>query len=159
MMQVNIGYSQGFIDLSAKFKAGLMPILERETKNTAAVARRLVTKSTAKGRTGLTHGGWNMEKTGPAIWRLWNRFVHATYLEYGTGIYGPFKRWIRPKTAKYLRFPIWAGNTITGWVTTLKTAGMPAQPMIAPNKDKIINDLRIRISNAIKRLSAATGGK
>ncbi|MFA6198645.1 MAG: hypothetical protein WC734_05885 [Patescibacteria group bacterium] len=159
MIEVKVIPDPAFLDLAERLKVGLLPVIDKETRLTTGYAKRLIIRSTARGRTGLTQGMWKTEKITEGVYRIYNLFKHVAFLEYGTGIYGPFKRWIRPKTAMFLHFPIWSANTITGWVRTLKVAGMPKQPMIAPNKDKIINDLRIRISNAIKRLTAATGGK
>jgi len=52
---------------------------------------------------------------------------YAIYLEYGTGIYGPLKRPITPKTAKALKFKI-GGKTV--FAKSIK--GMTPQPFIRP---------------------------
>jgi hypothetical protein len=130
------------------------PAVDNALLKNTGYAKGLIVKETAKGRTGLTHGGWFSKKLAPLIYLIWNKFAHALYLETGTGVFGPRGAPITPTQAEWLVFPIFenGGNTPTSWVKTKSVQGMPAQPMIAPNMGTIRNDLTIRIQNMIRRL-------
>lgn len=136
-------------------KEGLTPVLEAATKDTTAYGKGLIIRSTAKGPTGLTQGGWNSDRVGIARWKIWNRFKHALFLETGTGLYGPLHHLIYPKVAKFLAWQGWVKNTTSGWIFARFTRGMPAQPAIKPNVDKIQKDLNIRVRNGIRKLYKA----
>ena len=134
----------------------LVPLLEQVTKDTTAYGKGLIIRSTAKGATGLTQGGWNSARVGVARWEIWNRFKHALYLETGTGLYGPKHHLIYPKVAKFLRWASYKGNTVTGYMYARFIKGMHPQPAIKPNKEKIQSDLNIRFRNGIRKLFRAT---
>lgn len=75
------------------------------------------------------HGGANKNKDGVVLYLAHGSRV-GTFLEEGTGIYGPAKRPITPKNAKALKFTI-GGKTI--FVKSVK--GMKARPIIEPTVD------------------------
>ena len=52
---------------------------------------------------------------------------YATFVEFGTGIYGPKKQRIYPKTKKAMK---WRGAD--GWIVRRSTKGMRAKPFLIP---------------------------
>ncbi|PZM62238.1 tartrate dehydratase [Paenibacillus dendritiformis] len=63
---------------------------------------------------------------------------YGQYLEMGTGLYGPKKRLIKPKTKKALRFPV--GNGEFAIVGAVK--GMKPRPIIKPTVQRHVSTLR-----------------
>lgn len=51
-------------------------------------------------------------KNGEWVGRIGSRLEYAPYQEYGTGLYGPFRRWIVPKRAKFLVFRSRSGKLV-----------------------------------------------
>jgi hypothetical protein len=77
---------------------------------------------------------------------------YLTFLEYGTGIYGPKKKPITPKTSTYLHFPIIKGNRIVRFVKTKSVKGFPPFKMFRNNMDAIKEVTMKKIKNKIKKM-------
>ncbi|GKV54241.1 hypothetical protein NCCP2222_01880 [Sporosarcina sp. NCCP-2222] len=112
-------------------RAGLHLLAVSIGKNLEAQAKR---DASWKDRTGNTrraiHGGGEKTSKGAMAFLAHGSMV-GTYLEEGTGLYGPHRSPIVPKNANALRF------TMGGRVIFAKqTKGMPAQPIIRPTADK-----------------------
>jgi Bacteriophage protein of unknown function (DUF646). len=75
---------------------------------------------------------------GQAIVYLAHTMRYGTYLEIGTGLYGPKKRKIGPKNKKALRFPIGGGQ----YVIARSVKGMRPRPVIKPTAQRHIDTLR-----------------
>lgn len=69
--------------------------------------------------------------------RVGSNLKYAPYVEMGTGIHGPKKKWIRPRTAKVM---VWrevtgrskSGKRKFGWRYAKMTRGQKAQPYLRP---------------------------
>ena len=138
--------------IAERFSGKFPGVIDEAVRDTTGYAKGLLIRSTAKGRTGQALGGWLSKKVSNAVYLLWNRMIYAKFLETGTGLFGPKRKRIFPKTKKYLVFPIVSGNTAGEWIRVKSTKGMKAQPMIKPNEKKIQKDLNLRIKKRITKL-------
>lgn len=88
------------------------------------------------------HGGATKEGKGSSTIYLSHGSVVGTYLEFGTGIYGPKGRPIRAKNGGYLKITLGGKG---GVIYRKEVKGMPAQPIIKPtgkkNAPKIAKDI------------------
>jgi HK97 gp10 family phage protein len=77
---------------------------------------------------------------------------YATFVEFGTGIHGPRKQRIYPKTKQAMRWRGGGGE----WVFARSTAGMKAKPYLRPavdeNIDAIANSLASAIDNELDKV-------
>jgi hypothetical protein len=85
-----------------------------------------------------------------------NAMPYANYLEYGTGLYGPYARPITAKSGKWLMFPIIAGNKIKSFVRVISIKGMKAVGMIKNNRLAIADFFRSNATNKIRTAWALT---
>ena len=132
-------------------------VFEQSIKETTGFAVNKITRSTAKGKgTGTAHSGWRTKKRSIFSWLIYNIFFHATFLEYGTGLFGPYKRKIVPISKKVLAWPDIQGNTKKGMIFAASSKGMKAQPAIKPNIRIIEKDLTARFKKKIKILWSKT---
>lgn len=163
MIAFSIGLDRKLSTWVAQVKQGLTPMIAASVRDTTAYGKGLIIRSTAKGRTGLTQGGWNSAPTSSLTWKIWNRFKHALFLETGTGIFGPKKRRLLAseltKNGKFFAWPVMNKNTKEGYAFAQSTDGMEAQPAIKPNVPRIQKDLNIRIRNGIRRLYKSVRAK
>ena len=151
MIAFSIKLDKKLSKIVEKLRTGLPEVIDAAVKDTSSYGKGLIIRSTAKD-TGRTQGGWVVNKLKAMAYMIWNRFEHAKYLETGTGIYGPRHQRIYPRTAKFLSWIPFHRNTPGGRVFVKSTKGMPAQPAIAPNVDKIQKDLNIRVMKNIRKL-------
>ncbi|MHC8516991.1 hypothetical protein [Sporosarcina sp. ITBMC105] len=117
--------------------AGLQALSMNIGKNLESQAKANIPWKNHTGNTrGAIHGGGEKRKNGATIYLAHGSKV-GTYLEEGTGLYGPHKKRIVPTHAKALRF------TMGGRVIFAKsTKGMPKQPVIRPTADKQWPDIK-----------------
>ncbi len=77
---------------------------------------------------------------------------YATFVEFGTGIHGPRKQRIYPKTKKAMK---WRGGD-GEWIVRRSTKGMKAQPYIRPaveeNEEMIGNLIADSIDNELDKV-------
>lgn len=107
----------------------LLAINIGKTLETEAKANASWTDRTGNTRRAI-HGGGDKTEKGATAYLAHGSMV-GTYLEEGTGIYGPHRTSIVPVRAQAMRF------TMGGKVVFAKqTKGMPAQPIIRPTADK-----------------------
>lgn len=95
---------------------------------------------TGHARKGI-QGGADVRQSGRgrmAVVYLAHTMHYGQYLETGTGLYGPKKRMIKPKTKKALRFPV--GNREFAIVGAVK--GMRPRPIIKPTVQRHVSTLR-----------------
>ena len=159
MIKFNITLDKKLSKVIEKIRTGLPEVIDKSCKDTASYGKGLIIRSTAKD-TGRTMGGWAVNRLKPMAYMIWNRFKHALYLETGTGIYGPRRRRIYPKTAKFLSWIPFNKNTAGGRIFVTSTKGMRAQSAIKPNETKIQTDLNTRMRLNMRKLfqSAKTAG-
>lgn len=131
-------------------------VFGQSVKETTGFAVNRITRSTAKGATGSTHSGWRSVKRSIFSWKIFNIFFHASFLEFGTGLFGPYKRKIVPISKKVLAWPDVRGNVKTGMIFAASTKGMKPQPAIKPNIPIIEKDLVKRFKLKIQRLWSKT---
>jgi hypothetical protein len=141
-------------------KEGLGPVLENSTMLTASYGTNQIKRSTAHGRTGKAQASWNKVRIGFAAYKIYNPLAYVKFLETGTGIYGPKHRRLEAseltQNGRFFRWPNYSGkksgNKVTSYSYATFTNGMPAQPAIEPNVEKIQKDLNIRTRNGIRKL-------
>jgi hypothetical protein len=162
MIKFDIKLDKKLSEYVKRLNEGLPGVLDNATMLTASYGKGLIIRSTAKD-TGRTQGGWSVNRMKEMVYMIWNRFDWAKYLETGTGLFGPLHHMIHPKTAKFMRWPIIGGaqgqrqgNTVQGFAFASSTKGMPAQPAIAHNVERVQKDLNIRVRNAIRKLFKAS---
>ena len=151
MMTLNIHLDKNLSEFIKRVKEGMPQVLDKAVADTSSWGKGQIIRSTAKS-TGQTQGGWAVNRKAPMVHVIWNRFKHALFLETGTGLYGPLKRMIASPNGKLMRWRNFSKNTLTGWTSAWFTAGMPAQPAIKPNVEKIQKDLNKRIKLAIRNI-------
>jgi len=90
---------------------------------------------------------------------------YTPFLEFGTGLYGPNKRAIKPPAGVTWRFPIVVKNTIKAWVTVGEGAklkslkGMKPRNMIRDTKKEMPKIIKDNINRVIQELiKRANGG-
>ncbi len=104
----------------------------------SAAGKEMESKAKAKApwtdRTGNTrraiHGGGERTAGGAIIYLAHGSLV-GTYLEEGTGIYGPHGKPIVPVRSKALRFTVGGGQ-----IFAKQVKGMPKQPIIEPTAEE-----------------------
>lgn len=147
---------------------GQMPqVLDNSVSETATFGKGLIIRSSPPGKGGTSvRNNWTSNKVSEFTYRIWNRLKHAAFLETGTGIFGPRHRRIYAaevtKTGGPFHWLIYGArnavgrsikrNTVMGEVFAMSTMGMPAQPMIEPNTEKIQKDLNNRIRRSIRHM-------
>src|SRR5690606_31445520 len=76
--------------------------VDRVTRRTANGAKRRAPVDTGQLRASILHG--TIREPGQVRGRVWSPLKRAVYQTHGTGIYGPKRRRITPKTASVLVF-------------------------------------------------------
>ncbi len=108
-------------------------IMEGDAKQKASWEDR-----TGHARQGI-HGGADGGKGNQmAVVYLAHTMRYGSYLETGTGLYGPKKQVIKPKHKKALRFPVGGGQ----YVIAGSVKGMKPRPIIKPTVQRHIGTLR-----------------
>lgn len=155
------------------FRRNFPEQVDKSLDETAAFGKGRFMRSTAKGPTGVTRARWQWIRNGNWMRWIFNPLHYVRFLETGTGMFGPRHKRIFPKTAKALhwkalgkelafkgsgifQFRSKMGSKKGGYqemgITVKSTAGMPAQPMISPNKEEIQRDLILRMRRTIRNL-------
>lgn len=117
-----------------KLVADFPEIIDKAAYNTAVYGQKLIMKKTPA-RTGAARASWTVTKVpqGYAIRSvLGSGAAYTPYLEYGTGLFGPYKKKIVPKTAKAL-----AIATIGGLIFRMSSKGMQAVRMVSSSEAQI----------------------
>ena len=166
-------------DIMRSFQRRFPGVVDQSLEETASYGKGLIMRSTAKGATGAAQASWLAVKAGNFFWRIINAQLYVKFLETGTGLFGPRHKRITSKSGGPLHWISLSktfsrgkrkGETVyksrmgskkggfkeTG-IYVMSTKGMPAQPMLAPNKEEIRRDLILRMRRFIRQLwSAAT---
>lgn len=80
--------------------------------------------------------------------------VYGTYVEEGTGLFGPYKQRIFPKSAKALR---WTQNGVATFARSIK--GMKAQPYFSPAVMQSIPLVEELFTGVVDRLTQELAGR
>lgn len=85
---------------------------------------------------------------------LWTTSGYAVPVELGSGLWGPKKDYIYPKTAKVLA---WRGkeddqSNIDGWIFAKRVSGHPPQPFMKPAIDKNIPKMMKKFKQIVTRV-------
>jgi hypothetical protein len=126
--------------------------LTASIRETGVFAKQVITKATPR-KTGTARRSWS-KMDDSAGTTIVNAMPYANYLEYGTGLYGPYARPITAKSGKWLTFPIIAGNKIKSFVRVVSVKGIKAVGMIKNNRLAIADFFR---NSAVAKIRAAWG--
>ena len=158
-------------DVFRKFREKFPETVNRSLDETAAFGKARIMRATAKGATGITQARWDWRREGTWVRFIFNPLKYVKFLESGTGLFGPFHKRITSRSGGPLhwialgkemafkgsgvfQFKSRMGSKKGGFKETdrfyMSTAGMPAQPMIAPNIKIIQADLIKRMKLNIK---------
>ena len=169
-LKINIRKTPGLKGFVEKFPDQISQSLEE----TASYGKGLIMAST--GGTGPTRAAWITVSLGQFVKRITNPNTYVKFLETGTGLFGPLHKRITSKSGGPLHwiglvsnrggktsYRSRMGNKKGGFkeagIFAMSTKGMPAQPMIAPNKEAIKTDLMKRMRRTIRGLwNTAKGG-
>ena len=157
-----------------RFQARFPEPVNQSLDETAGFAKGLFMSSSAKGATGALQASWITAVTGVFKRIVINVQAYAKYLETGTGLFGPRHQRIVSKSGGPLHWTSLThtfsrgankGKTVyrskmgskkggfkeTG-IFAMSTKGMPAQPMVEPNKIEVRRDLILRMKRTINQL-------
>jgi hypothetical protein len=172
-MQLKIGLTNS--GLIKKFIAKYPAVIEGVMDENAAWGTAKVRKLTPHGKSSnKAFQSWSWRKIGKLKRLISNPMQYVKFLETGTGLFGPLHKRITSKSGgplhwislvkKFTRGAKAGQTSYRQRITTKKggykesdifamsTKGMPAQPMIAPNKELILTDLRKRAQKRIRDL-------
>jgi len=118
-----------------------------------AEAKTLVPRVTERLASSISPG--RVTKFGPELTGAVGTRVHyAPYVEYGTGLYGPKHRLIRPTTKKAMKFKI-GGKTFI----RRTTKGMEPRPYMAPALEASKEGVKRLFERAVENLLHRLGGR
>lgn len=107
--------------------------IEKSVKRATDYAHKEILKNTPV-KTGALRSSFIKESIGRFSYNVTSKIGrgkdYAIFVEKGTGLYKETPSYIFPKRAKFLVFPIIKGNTITKWIKTKFTRGMPGKFMV-----------------------------
>jgi HK97 gp10 family phage protein len=153
--------------MSLKVEVQGLPEMMRDVEKVGGNAKNLVkaamtnsvnkiqsqTRSLAPHRTGTLQRSVLTEVNYPDATVKVNE-KYGAYIESGTGIYGPEKRKIEPKTAKVLAFKIGGSQ-----VFARSVKGMKAHPFFKPGIDQSLDYINDQFLKVIAKITEALAGK
>ena len=115
-----------------------------------AKGNRVVIEATPR-RSGHLRKRWaeGLKRLGSLRYQLANAAAYAPWVEGGTGLFGPRRRVIVPRKAKFLRFKI-EGH----WVTVKSVKGMRPVHMLKNSLSRIGSLVETALSDAVRKLWA-----
>ena len=99
-------------------------LIEDAVKKSAAYGKGIIMLDTPK-KTGNTRRQWRLVRISASVYQIINETFHIGFLEWGTGLFGPRHKLIKPVTTQNLHFPIIKGNSIKAWARTKAVKGFP----------------------------------
>lgn len=81
--------------------------------------------------------------------KVWTNSGYAAPVELGSGLWGPKKDYIYPKTKKFLS---WIGTKSGKRIFARRVKGHPPQPFLKPAIDQTIPRMLKRMKNIVKRV-------
>ena len=126
----------------------LLPKLaDKAVKKTAIQGKKKVRGSTPVD-TGFLKRSWKTSRQVLGVWILENFAPYASFVEEGTGLFGPRKKKIVPKTKPFLVFRTKSG----AFVRTKSVKGQKAQRMLARNRSFIRKKLKENLRKFLRDL-------
>lgn len=135
-----------YLSVVRRFEQQFPAVLDNTVRGVASDAMEKVLNNTPV-KTGQLKRNWQLSRKGNCNYEIKNDTSYVNHIEFGTRDHGPV-------TAPYLHFPIIQGNSIQGWVRTLKVRGIRARKMVANVIPWITEQLPLRVRAQVESLWA-----